>query len=126
MQSRDAARSRASACGPVPACRCAAGRLDERVGGGVEVGEVIAGDELRRHQFVTQAGIDGESGTHSNVVLYIEEVHVLVVVDDPEVVELIGGARAGQEVGEICCLACACIVGAAAILAEASIEVFRP
>jgi len=32
------------------------------VGGGVEVREVIAGDELRRHQFVAKTGIDVSLG----------------------------------------------------------------
>jgi hypothetical protein len=85
---------------------------------------VIPRDELRRDQFVPQAGVDGKFGTEFEVILYIEEIHVLVVIDDPEIVELIRGACAGQEVREVCRLPCACVFGAGPILAEGANEVF--
>ena len=80
----------------------AARSLDERVGGWIEVGQVVAVNELRRDQFVAQAHIHGERGQQLPVILEVEEIHVLVIVDDSEIVELIAIARAGKKICEEC------------------------
>ena len=102
----------------------AARSLNERVGGRIEVGQVVAINELRRDQFIAQTHVHRERGQQLPVILEVEEIHVLVIVDDSEIVELIAVARAGEKIREVCCLCRAGIAGAAAVLAESLAEGF--
>src|SRR6185437_8688349 len=94
-------RRRVDKCAIIDA---AARSLDECVGRRVEVGKMVAGDKLRRDVLVAQTSIDRQLRASLYVILHIEEVHVLVVIDDPEVIQLIGSASASQEIRKICCL----------------------
>ena len=77
------------------------GRLQERGGRGIEVRQVVAVLPLRRPELVAQPEIERQVRRDAPVVLQVAEMHPLAELEDKRIDELVGIARADQEVDQV-------------------------
>ncbi len=78
-----------------------AGRLDQCVGGGIEVRPVVIALPEGRCEFPSQAEVQCQLGRDAVIVLKIKRVHVLAQITDELVAELDGAGKPEDEVGQV-------------------------
>ncbi len=76
-------------------------RLDQGIGGGIEIGEKVMLLPVWRYQLIAQTEVQRELIAGLVVVLDVTHVPAAFVVDFGEIVQLVVAARAQQKVGEI-------------------------
>lgn len=84
-----------------PVCDRAIPRLNQRVGGRIEVRQVVVPLPLRGRKLVADAGVHGQVVPHAPVILQVEEMHALPQVEHGRIHELVAAARSHEEVGQV-------------------------